>query len=464
MTNPVETKINHAADFIEPSVEFSQKLWNQMRMAPRHEQAPKRVSRFVWVPALTVLGILVVMFLVAPQTVLAAVKGLLAYIPGVGFVEKDESTLYLEKPIVVEQDGYSLILDQVVADKNKVAIAYHMTSPSGNFNHCAYNENFLLWPDGKSNNPIGGGLGSDANGGITAQIDYFPLPEGMTRVSLKVSADPTEPGCAAPKEWIVPFTLGTEAPDVEFLPVMASDPAQTAAASPNPYSSSTDVKVQLIVDKYVELAEGFLLTGHIETQEPSWKHISTDASFMTANDARGNNVPLKSADMNLQDNEFALVVAVKDFTAPLTLHVNQLSILAYEEQGPSFSFDAGSDPQVDQSWKIEQLIEFAGKQVQVKEVKVVNKLDPDGKPSGELGYQLQLNSSERIDTFFDCQNQKGGAHGWGEAMPLSGTDFLFTNYFEKALPSGVVTCTLANEMFNLKGDWQLDWQPSATSK
>jgi hypothetical protein len=460
MTNPVENKIKHAADSVEPSAEFSQALWNQMRMTPRNENQPKRVSRFVWIPALTVLGILVVMVFVAPQTVMAAVKGLLSYLPGVGFVEKDESTLYLEKPVVVEQGGFTFTLDQVVADKNKVSIAYHMVSQTSSFVHCAYNENFLVLPDDKSNNPIGGGVSSDAEGGITAQIDYFPLPKGATQASLRVAADPNEPGCAAPCEWIVPFTLGTEMPDAEFLPVVVSDATQTTSSPSQSPSSTSDGKVQLVVDQYVELADGYLLTGHIENQEPSWRQISTNANFMSAQDGNGSSVPLKSADVNLQDNEFAVIVATKDFAAPLTLHVNQLSVLASEEQEPTFTFDAGSDPQVDQSWAINQEIEIAGKTITVKEIKVIEDTSKINHPTSVMGYDISATSADNINVSFDCSGKEKSSSSWNQSMPGNGNDFTVENFYPDGIPNGVVTCKIWSAFFQASGDWQFTWQPT----
>jgi hypothetical protein len=695
MTNPVENKIIHAADFVEPSAEFSQALWNQIRTTPRNETTPKRISRFVWIPALTVLGILVVMILVSPQTVMAAVKGLLAYLPGVGFVEKDESTLYLEKPVVVEQGGYTFTLDQVVADKNKVAVAYHIANPDSNFDWCAYNGNFLIWPDGKSNRPIGGGSGPATEGSVSAQIDYFPLPSGVKEASLKVSTEDPDSRCLAPIEWDIPFTLGTEAPDTEILPVVENVAEQTltplvsktkdapiqltvdtvdeladgyliaghidydnkfwtnvsiktstlyaldangknvaieqgnasfnvngfdikitdkdfkaplsihvkdlyiqavdengssfsfdAGSSPqlgqswkinqeltyagnkftvhevkvingdydfdpktieiaygismklpegfgvlmdcvgqddihsignvakpvidgeytaevdykdgipngkvtckainsgdqesgdwqfdwqppaathsnSASTSSSDSTVRFIVDKYVEMADGYLLTGRMISQDSSWRQISINMGTIFALDAAGKNVPLEQTDISVKDNEFAIKITSKEFTSPIAIHVKQLNVNAFEDNGPFFSFDAGSDPQVDQSWKINQELEIADMKILVKNIQVIEELDEKGLPTGKKGFAMLLNYAERVDPYINCENMKMGSSGSSGSKPLGGNDYLFETIYSEGLPNGEITCTLAGAMFYPTGDWQFTWQPAPAAK
>lgn len=456
MTNPIESKINRAADSVEPSAEFSQALWNQMLMTPRKEIAPKRVSRFVWIPALTVLGILVVMIFVAPQTVLAAVKGLLAYLPGVGFVEKDESTLYLEKPVVVEQGGYTFTLDQVVADKNKVAIAYHIANLDSNFDWCAYNGNFLIWPDGKSNRPIGGGSGPATEGSISAQIDYFPLPSGVKEASLKVSTEDPDSRCLAPVEWNIPFALGTDLPDTEILPVVE---AVAELTSTSLLSKSKDAPIQLTVDTVDELADGYLLAGHIDYDNKYWINVNIKTSTLYAVDANGKSVAVEQGNASFKVNGFAFKITDKDFKAPLSIHVKDLYIQAYDENGSSFSFDAGSSPQIGQSWKINQELTYAGNKFTVHEVKVING-DYDFDPKTiEIAYGMSMKLPEGFGVLMDCVGQDG-IHSIGNvAKPVVDGEYTAEVDYKDGIPNGKLTCKAINSGDQESGDWQFDWQP-----
>jgi hypothetical protein len=469
MTKQIENKITNAADSVEPSAEFSQNLWAQIRMTPRKENAPKRISRFVWIPAVTVLGILVVMVFVTPQTVLAAFKNLLSYIPGIGFVQKDETTLYLEKPVLVEQNGYTFTLDQVVADKNKVVVAYHMVSPSSNFYNCSYDGNYLVWLNGRSNNPIGGGNSSTPEGSISGQIQYFPLPDGDTQASLKVSFDPgSTVGCTAPKEWIIPFTLGTEIPDIEIFPVVENSTAQvtpsfTASSDTSSLSTTTDKSVQFIVDKYVELNDGYLLTGHIENHEKSWRSVSIDMMTLFAQDANGNKVTIEPTTESLNDNEFALKVVGKNFTAPLTIQVQKLLVMASEEEAPSFFFDAGSNPQIDQKWDINQGLEIAGEKIFVKEIKVIEDTTKTNYPTSVMGYDISASSTNDIDVSFDCSGKEKSSSSWNQSMPGNGNEFSVENYYPDGIPNGVVTCKIWNAFFQASGNWKFQWHPSPTT-
>lgn len=460
MTNPVENKINRAADSVEPSAEFSQALWNQMLMTPRKEIAPKRVSRFVWIPALTVLGILVVMIFVAPQTVLAAVKGLLAYLPGVGFVEKDESTLYLEKPVVVEQGGYTFTLDQVVADKNKVAIAYHIANLDSNFDWCAYNGNFLIWPDGKSNRPIGGGSGPATEGSISAQIDYFPLPSGVKKASLKVSTEDPDSRCLAPVEWNIPFALGTDLPDTEILPVVENVAEQTSTSL---VSKSKDAPIQLTVDTVDELADGYLLAGHIDFDNKYWTNVSIKTSTLYAIDANGKSVAVEQGNASFKVNGFAFKITDKDFKAPLSIHVKDLYIQAYDEDGSSFSFDAGSSPQIGQSWKINQELTYAGNKFTVHEVKVING-DYDFDPKTiEIAYGISMKLPEGFGVLMDCVGQDD-IHSIGNvAKPVIDGEYTAEVDYKDGIPNGKLTCKAINSGDQESGDWQFDWQPPTST-
>ena len=150
MNNSVEDKFTRMAQSIEPSAGFSQELWSKMKNQSMKKSSPKRMPRRLWIPAAALLAALLVIVVATPQGVLAAFRSLLSYIPGVGFVQTDDATLYLAEPVTVEQDGYIFTLDQVVADAEKVVVAYHIDGIDKDVSSCFYDANRMMLPDGKS--------------------------------------------------------------------------------------------------------------------------------------------------------------------------------------------------------------------------------------------------------------------------------------------------------------------------
>jgi len=456
MTNPVEYKINHAADSVEPSAEFSKNLWNQIRMTPQKEKAPKRVSRFVWIPAATVLGILLILAISAPQTVLAAVKGLLAYLPGTGFVQNSDSTLYLAKPVVATQGDYTFTIDQVVANAEKVVVSYHMDGLPSDAASCMYDGNQLLLPDGKTRLPIGGGTQ-----GMSGRVEFAPLPEGVTQASLLSSMNFADSNCSTiPQEWKVAFSIGTTAPVTELLPVIENPVTQNESEVPADGSN-----LQMIVDRSVELSDGYLLTGHLAIFNKEWQNAIIDMDSISAVDANGKSVPLLPTDESYGDKEFIIKIAAKDFKGPLTIKVKALWIWANNADGSSFSFDAGDDPQVGQSWTINKELTVAGKKIMIHEVKMVEDEDNSqlNQPSTLYGYSIQVSGESMNNLSLNCEGPDGPLSLFGQTRPLNTQELLVENFYPDGAPKNIITCKLQDAQFKEAGDWQFEWQPVSSA-
>lgn len=447
MTNPVEEKITRAAQSVEPSAEFSQKLWNEIKMKPHTVKEPKRNFRRIWIPAATVLGVLVILVVSAPQTVLAAFRSLLSYIPGIGFIQTGDTTLYLAEPIVTEKDGYSFTLDQVVADAEKVIVSYHIDSLTSDTTSCFYDGNQLLLPDGKTRLPIGGGVQ-----GSEATVEFAALPEGITEASIVASMDIPSEGCSGPQEWIVPFALTTEAPVEDILPVIENTVTQSPADLPTDGST-----ISFNVDKYVELSDGYLLTGHMVTGNSEWRNTIIDMDSISARDANGMDVPIEPSEESFGDNEFSIKVTSKEFTSPVTFYVNSLWIWADMENAPTFSFETGSDPQAGQSWTVDQELIIAGKKITVQDVKMVADDSHTNVPDTLYGYSIHLLAEGMNNVGFNCSGEQGPSSFFGQTRPLSENELQSENYYPEGIPTGLITCTLQDAQFKENGNWQFDW-------
>ena len=464
MTKSLENKINDAVQSVEPAPEFTEKLWKEMRAASQPTRTPRRAPQLRWLPAAAILALVILVLAISPQQVWASLRGLFDFLPGIGLVQDDESTLYLTEPVSLEQDGATLTIEQVVSDANQTVISYRIEGLPNNGQHCSYNVNRLLLPDGKELLPTGGGL-SNEEGVVQARIQFFTLPEGITQAALYTAVDPDDPeisACGAAKEWRVDFSLSTSKPaDMELLPVVEST-ASSEVKGATDFADSEESDVQLFVDQVVPLGDGYILYGHAEYSDPDWTNIGLDFESLSATDADGKDIPVEATDDSMRENEFILKVAGKDFKAPLTVHVEGLWVSANLESSPAFSFDTGQQPKVGQTWVINQELELEGQSMTVLSARVIQADEETALGQREQGYQIEIrpdDSAQHLDGFIVCTAQEENQSISGQTLPTDEGSLLFETFYSDELPQGQVSCNFWYFSFRLQGDWQIKWQP-----
>ncbi len=449
MNNPIENKLTQMAQSVEPSAEFSKELWNQIKMKTPINTELKRSPRRFWIPAAVVLGLLLVLVISAPQTVLAAMRSLLSYIPGVGFVQTGETTLYLSEPVTAEQDGLVLTIDQVVASDEKVVVSYHIDNLTQGSSACFYDDHQLVLPDGTTRYPIGGGAGGD-----TATVEFAALPQGVTGASLIAGMNFPSEGCMGPQEWNMAFTLGTEAPAEKILPVVENPVAQQPQEMPEGESA-----VLFNVEKFVELSDGYLLTGHMVAGNKGWRNTIIDMDTISALDANGKTVVIDPSTETFSDNEFSIKVNSKDFVGPITFNVKGLWIFANTDNAEAFTFDAGSNPQTGEKWTVDRKLTVAGQKYTVKDVEMVADDSHTNVPGTLYGYAVRMQGEQFNAIGFDCEGVDGPSSWFGSARPLDNGELSSESLYPDGLPTGVVTCKPGDAQFKATGNWNFVWQP-----
>ena len=368
-------------------------------------------------------------------------------------------------PIIVEQDRLTLTIEQIVADTNKTVISYHIDNlPTTGTPSCCYNDNQLQLPDGTALLPIGSEVTCEQTYS-EARVEFMPLPEGVTQATLLTNLKFPEAACTALPAWEVAFSLGSTKPaNIEFLPVM-DEPTETNGS--NSLESTTETAaeatqsdVRFIVDHSVTLEDGYLLYGHIEYADVHWIGVGLNGTSLSGTDATGKAVPLKLSTESILDNEFVIEVATKDFAAPLTLHVQSLWISAKYENLAVFSFDAGMDPQVGQSWDLNQEIDLAGNKITILSVQVTQEPADVAQDTPNKGYGIEFNTAtEYFNGQIICEGQGEATAAWGQSRAFHGTNLLFETYYSDGIPHGLVSCRFWHVHYLSPGSWQFDWQP-----
>jgi predicted deacylase len=99
MKKTLENRISEASRSVEPSQNFSEGLWRKIQNSPQPIPAHRRAPRWRWIPATAIeTGLVIALLVVSPQQVWASLRGLFDFLPGIGLVQDDQSTLYLTKP------------------------------------------------------------------------------------------------------------------------------------------------------------------------------------------------------------------------------------------------------------------------------------------------------------------------------------------------------------------------------
>ena len=490
---PIEQKLRAAAQATEPKREFSETLWRQISAssARASKQSPfwRILSHPAWDAAMVLVVAALVVAILGPQKVVTAFSSLFGYLPGVGFVQKGSGTLYLATPVAVQQGDIHLTVDQAVADQENTVIAYHIEGlPASNPGAaCVYDQNLLRLPDGRTLHPTGGGLSDNQ-----ARITYQPLPEGVTSITLLAAMDPAAASvCSLPAELDVQIAFVPMPPETTLMPVFAGEEVQPAGPAANQVANATELVssapageadpfgISLSIERVAELADGYLVVGQIHWQDDGLASVDAMSQSLEVTDANGTVLPIQPSDQtNPSDSSqkassFAIDIQGKDFAGPLTLKLHTVTIMGTLEDGPTFSFDTSADPQVGQTWPIDQTLSLFGREVTIVSARAIH--DPNnnfgtGTGQGDVNaYELKIQSEPGLH-FVGIQPDKGLA-----GTDLSGTFSSQTNpggdteitqeigFFDQ-VPTGELSFKINGLNFQMDGAWQTTWQLPAEEK
>ncbi len=326
-----------------------------------------RSYRWQLVSLAILLALLTALIAAGPQRVLGQVQRLLGYLPGIGFVDLNRARV-MPAPVQVRQGNVTLEVKEVLAEPDRTIVAFSTQGISAED---------LPWP-----NPA-------IKGGFTAalrlpdgqrleartwqvelaagKVEFPPIPENITMVTLEIPRLPLVPEGAAPQEWKIPLSLvpaGGKPPESLF---------------PEPYTPTGAAGSENgITLEVLQVAQGPEETGilvRLHWQDSTWKHVSF--SHTTLRDDLGHiywqlpgpsnagiavlHAPAAEPEATPDPRTYEETLRL----APLSLaaHRGTLSVYDISYNVPaqaSFSFDPGPDPQPGQVWNLDDRLEVAG--------------------------------------------------------------------------------------------------------
>ncbi len=431
--------------------------------------------------------------IIGPQRIASAFGSLFGYLPDIGLVQNDGALRLLDSPVTAEREGITLTVQQGAADPTHTVLIYQaegLSLKAANSQGEAVATGspvVLLLPDGSFLSMTGASMRGWGTGYQT-RLAFPALPAGVSEATLLIYRLETMPAGAAPEDWRIRLSFKPAPPDLKVMPVyelasttvtavpestpaagLTPGTANAEAASPALANQSTEKGITLSLDKVIEEANGYQLQGSLtwDTQQYAgviFKLFSPQNHLLK--DATGQPIPYEMTDDGVYTSNavasWALRTNSKAYPGPWTLTIPTMQVFKAINPGQAaFQFDFGPDPQVGQTWQLDQQLEAASQKLHL----VSASYDLDDRSQSpvirfwfESTGVLSLGISDPANQP-DASNQTAGAGGGG-SIPAAGEIEANIAYFKK--PSGVHTIQMVSISYSLEGLWQVRWDAPAT--
>jgi hypothetical protein len=166
----IEQKMNSAFSKIQPDEQFSARLRAEIDQKAATPERTWNFPRFTFrlaVLSIAALLVVIVIFALGPQTLLASARALFGFIPGVGFVE-ESSAYHLCQPVEINQEGVTLKIERGGGSQQNLHLAGVITGLES-----APNDFHLEDQNGQPVRVNGGGGGGGSQGSMNFDFDFL---------------------------------------------------------------------------------------------------------------------------------------------------------------------------------------------------------------------------------------------------------------------------------------------------
>ncbi|MEN6580486.1 MAG: hypothetical protein ABFD05_07620 [Anaerolineaceae bacterium] len=439
--------------------EFVKRLHARLiqQAASQHKVNRPIFLRPAWVVASVMVVLVIGILLIGPQRVMAAMRSLMGYLPGVGIVDQSAPIRVLAEPVSVTHDGITVTVTSATLTGEKTQIAYRIFGVPGS-----------AYPDRED---ISGCMQREylrlADGTQLAQINYGyePVPANVNEAIFVIPCIAnTLPG-KAPENWELPLRFVLAPPDLTVMPVIELSPSPQVSLTPGASASGTPAALadsSVTVNKVIETSDGYILIGQFQPHSKPGESFQ-ETGALEIRDASGKRVSYTyPLDVNNEINQESAGMPGVGWTAqfkaaglvyPLTISFSGVNIyLADPGATAEFTFDAGSNPQPGQVWNLNQEIQLA------EHTLTLVSITADSRGGYSFDFQVDpkvYSASVQIAGY--TPNGGGGGGGGG----LTNGEFN-TSLSYAQLPSGVLTVNVSG--LTLIGDsitWQGQWSPAS---
>jgi hypothetical protein len=409
------------------------------------------------------LAVTVALASVGPQPVWADLQRLLSYVPGVGFVNL-EDTRVLMAPVEVTRNGVTLRVEQTLAGPKRtvVVISSEGLPPDQLYPYGVRREGIghqarLRLPDGRTLASKEWTLQMGAG-----TLEFPPLPKGVYRVTLEFPRLPLVPRETSPEAWKIPLNLRpTTGELVEEL-------------FPQPYApsdaSDTHAGVTLRVLKAIHTPKETTLRLQVQWLDSAWRDLRIGAWSPVLRDDLGHvQRPTAPSEVRVVvvPPDAEMTPAVPTYTyehtlafAPVSPSTQRLTLwadairLEVPVEG-SFTVDLGDDPQVGEHWPLDVRLMVAGFPVHITGMRLRENNDP-----AAFRLEVDLEVEQQEDRILDgvllesppvggcVESESGSYYVEGRLQPSVAFG---------ALPDGPFPVELEEAIILIRGPWNVTW-------
>lgn len=392
--------------------------------------------------------VVVVAILASVPSVVQAVKNLLGFIPGVGFVEQSTPLRILEAPVEISIDETTIIVSQAVTDSEHLRLFYQVENTVVNMATAQQSDICQTLPQLKREDgtvlDAGTISGNFWGSGYSRQLEFSALPVEENSTVLVMPCIEGSFSKKGIKDIKIPLNFVKAPKDMKVYPIVEL-PTPTAKVIPQAAFSIAD-HISLSIDKYVQSEGQLILMGALASDSKEVGLSWVESQDVHLVDAAGQNVVI-SEDDTLPD--------------PETDRSPQLLPLTYKTAGPfapgnaklvidqmwiqrpgnaSFTFDPGTNPKPGQTWPLNKTLNVAGHVITIKDVSK----DMNGEG---LMFNYQTADDVTNISLMDLDHPMLGGGG-GEVN----TGFSYRDGF----PTGVITITLTSYDERITGPWEAE--------
>lgn len=446
-----------------PGSEFLANLEHSLQGLPVAAPRPSLRPGWRWSfrPAVAILAVvfifLIAFFVVGPERVLAAIQGLIRYIPGFGLVAENTPLRMLAEPISQTRGGVTLTVRQAILSPDKASILFSVKGippealPQWTVEErdriCTAKTELRL-PDGRRLNGSGGGSAGYAADNTSQSVYFFPpLPKDVHEAVWTLDCLPQTLTGKAPAGWEIPLRFVPAAPDLTQLPVMVISPAPPANGTPaSQVPPPAAGENPLSLDQIVATQDGYIFIGKFR-QILAAQVTQLSPQIRDANGTlQGYSIPgdvILSSSID-QAIEWAYQIREKEITWPITIRYDSVEVFCFDPNA-RFTFDTGPDPQEGQIWEINQTFDVGPCRVKVNSVQRTR-----------TGYLIQLDAPANL---LQVNAEIEGT------TPVEIATRQFPAHYEVRIiyaqepPTGKLSVALS-AYEALAGPWQVQWQPA----
>ena len=283
---PLSSKIGFAKCWPLPDADaaFVGRLRSQLLEKSPVITSRRFSPRLAWAFAIVLVLLIAGLLAFSPQVV-QAMRRLLGYIPGLGYVEKAATLRVLSAPVTVQQDGLTVTIDNGLADAQRTVLLARVEG----------------YPAGRSGPPTckDAPRPVSADGTVRAVVSIAgrsdPQNDAMLLVRYEFQAMPAksmdatlEIPClmfdAEYRGWSIPLHFQTADATSQVIPVIelpTSIPTQPVPPGTSTSASeSAPAGFTIVLKNVSELDDGYVLAGSYQ-----WSDVNTDQSAVVVSDS-----------------------------------------------------------------------------------------------------------------------------------------------------------------------------------